>query len=381
LHRSGAAGKAAQVRMTAPRPLRVLCIVPRGLKGRGGIETLFSHVDEALRGHPEFGIDMEFLASRGDASGPGWVLHFPFAFARYLGLLATRRYDIVHLNGATNASAWRKWLMQSAARLFGAATVVHFHGSAFPKAGERRPAWVPVLRRVLESADAIVVLGAYWRDFVAGFYGMEPERFDVVANGVADFAPDAPQDRPAGAPVRLLFAGNLTDAKGAGALLRALSLLSANLPDWRATFAGTGDVPGFREEASRLGLSERVEFTGWVAREAILPLYRQADIVVLPSRNEVLPVCLLEGACAGAALVATPVGSVPDVLHEAGNGLTIRPDDAEGIADALAQLIDDDKRREAFRAVSRRIYLDRFGLETMIAGLRDVYRKALSARR
>lgn len=366
--------------MTAPRPLRVLCIVPRGLKGRGGIETLFSHVDEELHAHPELGLEMDFLASRGDASGAGWVLHFPLAFLRYVRMVATRRYDIIHLNAATNASAWRKWMMQGVARLFGVATVVHFHGSAFPKQGERQPGWVPVLRRVLERASAIIVLGDYWRGFVARFYTMPADRFDVVANGVADFAPDAPRPREDGAPVRLLFAGNLTDAKGAGALLQALALLPDGLPGWCMTFAGTGDVAGFRERAGTLGLSGRVEFTGWIARDAILPLYRQADIVVLPSRNEVLPVCLLEGACAGAALVATPVGSVPDVLREGENGLFIRPDDPQGIARALGKVIGDKALLESFRAASRRIYKGHFGLESMVGGLAKVYRKALAVR-
>jgi glycosyltransferase involved in cell wall biosynthesis len=363
------------------RPIRILCVVPRGLTGRGGIETLFSHVDEQLRSHPETGIEMEFLASRGDASGARWVLHFPIAMVRYTWLLARRRYDIVHLNAATNASAWRKWAMQYLARLAGVATVVHFHGSAFPKAGEPRHRWVPVLRRVFARADAIVVLGDYWRDFVARFYDMRPEGFHVVANGVADFAPDAPLARGQDAPVQLLFAGNLTDAKGAGVLLRSLALLPERLPAWRVVFAGTGDLAAFRNRAEQLGLAGRVEFTGWVARDAILPLYRRADIVVLPSRNEVLPVCLIEGACAGAALVATPVGSVPDVLHEGRNGLTVKPDDPDGLASALAQLIGDRARREAFRAASRRIYVARFRRETMIEALREVYQTVLSANR
>ncbi|MDH6230493.1 glycosyltransferase involved in cell wall biosynthesis [Mesorhizobium soli] len=367
--------------MSVAVPIRVLCIVPRGLAGRGGIETLFSHVDEQLRARSDIGIEMEFLASRGDASGAGWVFHFPIAFARYAWLLATRRYDVVHLNAATNASAWRKWAMQWLARVAGVATVVHFHGSAFPKPGDRKPGWVPVLRRVFERARAIVVLGDYWRDFVARFYEMPPERFDVVANGVADFAPDAPQAREEGAAVQLLFAGNLTDAKGAGVLFRALAQLPAHLPRWRAVFAGTGDVAGFRERAEQSGLSGQVEFTGWVARDAILPLYRQADIVVLPSRNEVLPVCLLEGACAGAALVATPVGSVPDVLSDGQNGLIITPDDPESVAHALAQLIADASEREGFRTASRDVYVSRFRLETMIEALGEVYRKALSAKR
>jgi glycosyltransferase involved in cell wall biosynthesis len=363
------------------KPIRVLTVVPRGLKGRGGIETLFSHVDEHLRAHDDGALGMEFLPSRGDAPGPGWVANFPRALGRYAWRLATRRYDVVHLNTATNASAWRKWIMQAMARLAGAATVVHFHGSAFPKPGEPRPRWTRLLSDIFRKADAIVVLGPYWRGFLADFYGLPAERFRVVANGVADFAPDAPRPRAEGVPVALLFAGNLTDAKGAGVLLQALTLLPESLPGWRATFAGTGDVAGFRERAKQTGLDGRVAFTGWVPREAILPLYTQADIVVLPSRNEVLPVCLIEGACAGAALVATPVGSVPDVLEAGVNGVTVRPDDPAGLAEALAQLIRDRAQREAFRAASRAIYFRRFRLDAMIEALRETYQTALASRR
>lgn len=363
------------------RPIRVLCIVPRGLAGRGGIETLFSHVDEDLRSRPEAGLEMEFLASRGDASGPGWVFHFPLSFVRYVWLLATRRFDIVHLNAATNASAWRKWMMQEVARLAGVATVIHFHGSAFPKPGASHPRWVSVLRRVFDNADAIIVLGKYWRDFVSTFYDMPSERFVVVPNGVADFAPDAPLSREKNVPVRLLFAGNLTDAKGAGVLLKALGRLPEQIPSWRAVFAGSGDINAFQERAQHMGLTKQVEFTGWVTRDAILPLYIAADIVVLPSRNEVLPVCLLEGACAGAALIATPVGSVPDVLQDGENGLTIMADDPEGLSNALAEMICDDTRRETFRANSRARYVSRFQLASMIEALRGAYETALTRHR
>src|SRR5690606_38914204 len=148
--------------------------------------------------------------------------------------------------------------------------------------------------------------------------------------------------------------------------------LPAELPQWRAIFAGTGDVDAFRGRAGQLGLPRQVEFTGWVARDAILPLYRQADIVVLPSRGEVLPVCLLEGACAGAALVATPVGSVADVLQEGRNGMMVSPDDPDGLARAIAQLIGNHSRREAFRTASRDIYVSRFRLETMVEALREI---------
>jgi glycosyltransferase involved in cell wall biosynthesis len=106
-------------------------------------------------------------------------------------------------------------------------------------------------------------------------------------------------------------------------LIPALARLRQTTDTWHCTVAGNGDVQHFTQMASEAGLDEKMTFTGWIEANDMLALMRRSDVVVLPSRTEALPLSLIEGACAGAALVATDVGNVRDIVHEGTNGILV----------------------------------------------------------
>ena len=143
-------------------------------------------------------------------------------------------------------------------------------------------------------------------------------------------------------------------------------------PPWRCVAAGNGEVARFAALAEQAGLADRVTFTGWLAADAMHDCMRRADIVVLPSRTEALPLSLIEGACAGAALVATDVGNVRDIVEDGVNGILVARE-PDAIADALRGLLDDPARLRAMQAASRDIYRARFTLTAFADRLRAVY--------
>ncbi|QIG50924.1 glycosyltransferase family 4 protein [Nordella sp. HKS 07] len=147
-------------------------------------------------------------------------------------------------------------------------------------------------RRVFE--EKIGLGGLPWRVVHNGLW---PEEFAAV--------PLAPEARD------LVFLGEMRQLKGVSDLLEALSLLS----DWRqvsATLVGDGpERPEFEALAQRLGLIERVRFTGALpAREA----FGLGQVLVMPSRAESLPYVILEAVAAGKPLIATDVGGIPEIL-------------------------------------------------------------------
>lgn len=363
------------------RPLRVLTVVPRGLHGRGGIETLFNYVKDELARRPHAEMTMDFVTSRGDAPDWKWVFRFPLGVAEFVWKLWTTPVDVVHLNVATNASTWRKTLLLALARLHGKPVVAHLHGSAFPKGDAPRGAWVGLLRRFFLKVDDVVVLGPLWSRFLAEYYGLPETMFRVVANGVPDIARGAPPARDPARPLTFVFAGNLTPAKGADLLVEAFAELPRDGRPWRAVVAGSGDVDGFRARAEALGLADRVTFTGWLEQAAIKPLYLEADVVVLPSKGEVLPVCLVEGAAAGAALVATPVGSVPDVVRDGENGRLVPVGDKAALVTALAECLADPERLGRWQRAARATYEGGFTVGQMVDGLLASYRAAIARHR
>ncbi|MFY9658503.1 MAG: glycosyltransferase, partial [Methylocystis sp.] len=88
-----------------------------------------------------------------------------------------------------------------------------------------------------------------------------------------------------------------------------------------------------------LGLEERIELPGWVGPEEARRLLAEADILVLPSRDENLPMSVIEGMANGLAVVTTPVGAIEDIIIPEETGLLVPPGDARALAGALQRLI------------------------------------------
>ena len=92
-----------------------------------------------------------------------------------------------------------------------------------------------------------------------------------------------------------------------------------------------------------------------------------------------MPLALIEGACAGAALVATNVGEVPEVLQQERNGLLIELT-AASLAEALERLIVDRADLAKMQVQSRAIYREKFDINAFVATLSGIYRRAMAAR-
>ncbi len=133
---------------------------------------------------------------------------------------------------------------------------------------------------------------------------------------------------------------NLRSEKGYDVLLETAHRSGLrHLPLWFVA-AGQGDqAPALADRHRALGLGERFRFLGH--RRDALALLTAADIVVLPSHQEGLPVVLMEATSVGAVIVATTVGGVPQVITDGVNGLLVPPGDPEALVDALERLSGD----------------------------------------
>ena len=170
----------------------------------------------------------------------------------------------------------------------------------------------------------------------------------MIPNGV-----DTERFQPAGetaaaGPLHLVFVGRLVRQKGLDVLLEALSRLPAAL-DYRLTIVGDGPLRAeLADRAAAPGLSGRVAFAGWTAREAMPGLLRRADLFVFPSRDEGMPNAVLEAMASGLPVVATRISGNEELVIDGRTGCLVPPDDAAALAEALARLVAD-------RALCRRM--------------------------
>ena len=205
----------------------------------------------------------------------------------------------------------------------------------------------PLLRAVWRGARAVAAngpgLAEAARRFLPGLAVTEsPGGVDAELFHPVDAAPGIDRD---GGPLRLLFAGRVSPEKGLDVLLRALVRVDG---DWTLAVAGDGPgLPGARAEAGRLGLSAQVRWLGFVPREAMPGVYREADVLAQPSLYEGLPNAVLEAMASGLAVVTTDTPGA-SALVRPDTGLTVPRADAGALAEALAALCAD-------RALVRRL--------------------------
>lgn len=356
---------------TFRRRERILIITPVGLHGRGGIDRLNLYFARHLEGDHD-APELVFLGSRGEWKGPFWIAYFLWSLLRFISHAAFGRFDLIHIHVSTDGSAFRKCMFGLIARLWGQPYAIHFHGDIKQAMEATPPLWVKALGNLARGAECVIVLG---RAFVEPFrvvLGVREARICIVHNGIADIGREAVIPRAQRDRVHLLFSGEVGKRKGIDLLIGALMRLQRRNRDWVCTIAGNGDIESWRRKVETSGLAEQVRFTGWLDIGAIHLLMNDADIVVLPSRAEALPLALIEGASAGAALVASDVGAVRDVVLDGVNGRIV-PHDEDAIADTLASLIGNGALRAEMQCASRKHYLQYFEMGKFVADVRRAH--------
>lgn len=139
-------------------------------------------------------------------------------------------------------------------------------------------------------------------------------------------------------PLRLLFVGNLSTAKGVHHALKALRLALDRGAHALMEFIGDGpERPAFEQMAHDLNLCDSAKFHGWVPRSELSAYYGRAHLLLLPSRTEGWPKVLSEAMAFGVVPLASAVGSIPQYLSEAQTGRAIPAEAVERYADAVLE--------------------------------------------
>lgn len=175
-----------------------------------------------------------------------------------------------------------------------------------------------------------------------------------------------------GGPPRLVHAASLVPVKDQRMLLRAAGLLRARGIAFQLDLAGEGLLDGeLRRLAARLRLDGQVHFHGALRHDALPAFYRGAAAFVLTSRHEAQCMAALEAAACGVPAVGTAVGILPEL--EPGAALTVPVGRAEALAAALAELLEDGRRRRSMAQAARARTAGEFGLATCGERFRAMY--------
>ena len=348
----------------------------RGLAALGGVEV-HAVVSEAGRPvgteRPEPGVTVHSI---GGSARWGNLLFARGDRRRIAQTLRELAPDIVHAHGVHREAL--------GALESGLPTVVTIHGILEAEIGLerslgkrargifRRRLVAAVFRRMRHVILLTPEVEEHYRDRLRG------ARTWVLGNPVAQRFFDA-EDRET--PGVVLFAGLLIPRKGIPNLLEAMAIVAREIPDARLRLAGMATHPGHETEirlaVERLGLRDAVQFLGGLAPEALAHEVAGCAVFALVSKQETLPVAILEAMAAGRPVVASPVGGVPRVVHDGETGYLVPHGDPATLADRLTRLLREPELRARFGANARRYALNHFTLDSVSRRTLDVYRQVI----
>ena len=285
-----------------------------------------------------------------------------FAHLFWLWFVKKERFDLLRVSDPYYVGP-AAWLFAGLTRVPTLGYVFHIdRGVAFRN---RVIGWV--CRRL----DAVVVTSKFSKNQVCTRFGLAQDSVFVTYGGVTRFdanlsKEDAKRSLGVEGKTVLAFLGSLTERKNPEGLLEIFHRVAKKSPGAVLMICGSEPKPEgltqrLKQKSESLGLSDRVVFTGWIDNAKKAQIYRAADLFVFPSHLEGFGLAVVEAMIQGVPAVVSDRGSLPEIVQDAQTGFVRDPDDPEGFADAVLDLVTDSKTREQMGRRAATQVAQRFG--------------------
>ena len=312
-------------------------------------------------------VDLCYIGTMVDGSRGRKLRQAVWAYFCFLRKLP--KYDIVHVNMASDSSYYRKSFFIRTAKACHKKIVIHQHGGSFQAFYEKelRERGRKRAREVLNMGDAFLVLGTQWKRFFGRIIG--EEHITVLPNAVR--IPEK-KEKLYGSH-KILFLGRLCKEKGIGELIGAVRKLREKYPDLRIYLAGVWEDEDdvLKQQVRDLGAC--VTQTGWIGGEQKQKYLEECDIFVLPSYFEGQPVSVLEAMANACGIVASAVGDIPDMIVDGETGVLSAPHDEEDLKEKLDLLLGNSKLCRRLGEKARQKVEAEFSIERNIEQILRIY--------
>lgn len=219
------------------------------------------------------------------------------------------------------------------------------HPEFTPRALKTRlfPVYKALMHELARRVDVVATVSESAKSDIMRLLGIPGSRIVLAPDGVdSRHVPGAGKPSARGGPQTVLYVGRSDPYKNLPGLVAAFArLVSGGGVDARLRIVGSPDAryPEAGEAARRLGVADRVEWSGYLDDEGLLQAYRDADVLALLSRYEGFGLPVLEAMACGTPVVCSNAASLPEVAG--GAAKMVAPDDIEGAAGALRELLTD----------------------------------------
>ncbi len=358
----------------------------------GGVENYVYHLAHALAKSPRHRV---VVVTTGAQGGPdnetqegGVTVHrlgyqykisntpIDFGWCRKLREIISRETPtLIHVHapvpGLADMAAWVSGEIP---------LVVTYHAGSMKKHHQPQDALIWLYEHVcmhfmLRKARVIACSSQFVSDFLARYWDKT-----VVITPAVDterYVPRVPMQKQD----KLLFVAALGKAeayKGVAELLQTFVQLRKRHPRLTLSIVGEGDMrTTYMKQVQAMGLADVIFFPGKLMGEDLVRAYQEADIFVLPTKNDSTPIVLIEAMSSGLGIVSTTTGGIPQLIRHGTDGLLVPPGDTHALEEAIEQLLTDDELRAQCALHARARAVEAYGWADRIKQYQDAYDRAL----
>lgn len=249
--------------------------------------------------------------------------------------------------------------------------ILSVHGTDVNIAAESRVIG-GLTRFVTRNCDKILTNSTYTRNVLISIDPSADDKVEVIPMGVdiekLRNAQNGNDTKTSGAP-HILYIGRLIDWKGLEYLIEAFAIVSHRVPGVQLVIGGEGPEEGkLKQQVEHLGLSESVQFVGFIESQDLSRYYHEAAVFVLPSiqtkgQTEGLGVVLLEAMACGTPVVGSNVGGIPDIIKDGWNGYLFQERSPTQLAERIILLLENSAIREQFQENGLRTVYENYSWE------------------
>jgi glycosyltransferase involved in cell wall biosynthesis len=349
---------------------RVVMVGMSLTKTRGGISTL---IKEVLDSEIQNDLAITYIESQAeDYQGVKKLLLAIKAVFLFICQVVRQNPALVYVHVGSNASLYREPAFIVLGKALGKKVVGHFHaGDVEEYLGKQSQAGQWFIKKAISLSDKIIACSHESAEKLQKLIG-ERQIF-VIHNAISTkpfaFSPERLAERQG--IVRLLFVGAMGKLKGEQDLADAVKVLIEKHPNLRVSFLGYGGE-NLKEYCQQIGITDFIEHFGPVGLDERIKFFETADVFVLPTYAEAMPMSVIEAMAAGLPTVTTNVGGIPEVITDGEEGFLINPGNNSELAEKISVLLENKALRVAMAQKAQDKACEKLDFDLYTAKLRSL---------
>lgn len=369
----GSAGKLKEM------PKRIL-IHTRALEIPGGKQSFLL----ALQDHFESEVTYFYYGARttGGENIFRFLKRFTSDYLRFYRIVKAGDFDLVHINTSLNLKSYfRDSIFALISTQLKTKTLVYWHGWRWDFDRKIAGKITPYFRWTFGRADTMICLAEKFAKRLEEYGYKKPilTRTTLVEDAIFNYPEKRVVSTAKANGMTLLFLSRIEKIKGIYEVLDSYKALKLKYPDTGLRIAGVGSELG-RVKAYVLqeGIPD-VQFLGWIKGEQKIAELYHADIFLLPSYSEGMPMCVLEAMASGNAIITTNVGGLQDFFVEGDMGFFVKPKDSKDLREKLGRLLANEAMVKRQGGYNRGFAREKFTAKRVCKQLERTYEKLSSS--